>query len=195
MGKSLKSYARSFAKKRPVIALIAAVLIIVAVLILPKLTGKTLGELVGGIFGQQEQISQTESAAEAVSMPQEQISQASESAGTDRINENGEYTSKEDVALYIRTYGKLPKNFITKSQAESLGWEKGPLWDYAPGKSIGGDVFSNREGLLPKKSGRTWYECDIDYDGGSRGAKRIVFSSDGLIYYTDDHYESFTQLY
>lgn len=193
MGKSLKSYARSFAKKRPVIALIAAVLIIVAVLILPKLTGKTLGELVGGIFGQQEQISQTESAAEAVSQTQTQS--GPEGSGTDRINENGEYTSKDEVALYIRTYGKLPKNFITKSQAESLGWEGGPLWDYAPGKSIGGDVFSNREGLLPKKSGRTWYECDIDYDGGSRGAKRIVFSSDGLIYYTDDHYESFTQLY
>ena len=192
MGKSLKSQLTSFAKKRPVIALVAAVLIIAAVLLLPKLTGKTLGELVNGILGQTEQVSQTESAAEAVSQPAQS---AAESALPGAIDANGEYTSKDDVALYIRTYGKLPKNFITKSQAESLGWESGPLWDYAPGKSIGGDVFGNREGLLPKKSGRTWYECDIDYEGGSRGAKRIVFSSDGLIYYTDDHYESFTQLY
>ncbi|WP_276648398.1 ribonuclease domain-containing protein [Trichococcus flocculiformis] len=61
--------------------------------------------------------------------------------------------------------------------------------------SIGGDCFGNREGLLPKKSGRTYYEADIDYDGGYRGAERIVYSNDGLIFYTDDHYESFEQLY
>ena len=60
----------------------------------------------------------------------------------------------------------------------------------------GGDVFQNREGLLPKVKGRTYYECDIGTTGKkSRGSKRIVFSNDGLIYYTDDHYESFTLLY
>ena len=161
----MKKFFKSAAGKRTTIALVAAILIIVAVLVLPKITGKSLGELI-------------ESLTHDVPV----------------IEENGEYTSKEDVALYIFTYGKLPANFITKSQAESLGWEGGPLWDYAPGKSIGGDVFGNREGLLPKKSGRTWYECDIDYKGESRGAKRIVFSNDGLVYYTDDHYESFTQI-
>ena len=112
------------------------------------------------------------------------------------IDEDGEYTSKDDVALYIYTYGHLPSNFVTKSEARAKGWEGGSLEDYFPGCSIGGDVFGNREGILPKKKGRTYYECDIDTKGKkSRGAKRIVFSDDGLIYYTDDHYETFTLLY
>ena len=112
------------------------------------------------------------------------------------IDEDGSYTTKEDVALYIHTYGKLPKNFITKDEARNLGWEGGGLEDYAPGKCIGGDRFGNYEGLLPDAPGRKWTECDIDTLGAkSRGAKRIVFSNDGLIYYTDDHYESFELLY
>ena len=110
------------------------------------------------------------------------------------IPENGTYTTKEDVALYIHTYGKLPKNFITKNEARKLGWEGGSLEPYAPGMCIGGDYFGNYEGLLP--TDRKYTECDIDTLGArSRGAKRIVFSKDGLIYYTDDHYESFTLLY
>lgn len=110
------------------------------------------------------------------------------------IDENGVYTTMEDVALYIHTYGKLPKNFITKNEARALGWEGGSLEPYAPGKCIGGDRFGNYEGLLP--TDRSYKECDIDTLGAkSRGAKRIVFSADGLIYYTDDHYESFTLLY
>ena len=112
------------------------------------------------------------------------------------LDENGSYTTKEDVALYIHLYGKLPKNFITKSEARKLGWSNGAVEPYAPGKCIGGDRFGNYEGLLPGKAGRTWTECDIDtLGGGGRGAKRIVFSNDGLIYYTDDHYESFELLY
>lgn len=112
------------------------------------------------------------------------------------IDEDGVYTSRDDVALYIHVYGKLPKNFITKEEAGDLGWEGGSLEPYAPGKCIGGNRFGNYEGLLPKKKGRTYTECDIDTLGQkSRGAKRIVFSNDGLIYYTDDHYDSFTLLY
>lgn len=112
------------------------------------------------------------------------------------IAEDGTYTSKEDVALYIHTYGKLPSNFITKKEAEALGWTGGSLDKYAPGKCIGGTYFGNYEGLLPAKPGRTYIECDIDTLGArSRGAKRIVFSNDGLIYYTDDHYETFELLY
>ncbi len=115
---------------------------------------------------------------------------------TPALDPDGSYTTKEDVALYIHLYGKLPSNFITKSEARKLGWKSGSLERYAPGKCIGGDTFGNREGLLPKASGRTYKECDIDTLGkSSRGAKRIVFSNDGLIYYTDDHYESFTLLY
>ena len=108
----------------------------------------------------------------------------------------GSYTTKEDVALFIHLYGRLPDNFITKSQARKLGWESGSVERYAPGKCIGGDRFGNYEGLLPDAPGRTWTECDIGTLGAdSRGAKRIVFSNDGLIYYTDDHYNSFTLLY
>ena len=109
---------------------------------------------------------------------------------------DGTDTSRDEVALYIRTYGQLPQNFITKKEAQALGWPGGSLEPYAPGKCIGGSRFGNYEGLLPDAPGRTWTECDIDTLGAdSRGAKRIVFSSDGLIYYTEDHYASFTQLY
>ena len=112
------------------------------------------------------------------------------------IDENGWYYSKDDVALYIHTYGKLPSNYITKKEAEKLGWSGGSVQKYKKGAAIGGSYFGNNEGLLPKKKGRQYYECDIDTDGkSSRGAKRIIYSNDGLIYYTDDHYESFTLLY
>ncbi len=115
---------------------------------------------------------------------------------TKTIDKNGSYTSKDDVALYIHTYGELPKNFISKKQAERLGWDGGSLEPYAPGKSIGGSYFGNYEGKLPKKKGRTYYECDIDTKGKrSRGPKRIVYSTDGLIYYTPNHYETFELLY
>jgi len=112
------------------------------------------------------------------------------------IDYDGLYYEVEDVALYIHTYGELPANFITKDEARDLGWKGGSVEEYAPGCVIGGDVFQNREGLLPKAKGRTYYECDIDTIGrDSRGEKRIVFSDDGLIYYTKNHYESFTLLY
>ena len=112
------------------------------------------------------------------------------------IDEDGYYTTKEDVALYIHTYGRLPDNFITKKEAEALGWSGGGLDDFAYGCCIGGNKFGNYEGLLPEKDGRKYSECDIDtMHASKRGAKRIVFSNDGLIYYTDDHYESFTLLY
>lgn len=112
------------------------------------------------------------------------------------IDEDGHFFDKENVALYIHTYGRLPANFITKDQARDLGWEGGSVEEYAPGCAIGGDRFGNYEGLLPDADGRQYYECDIDTDGyHSRGSRRIVFSNDGLIYYTHDHYESFELLY
>lgn len=112
------------------------------------------------------------------------------------LAEDGTYTSKDDVAQYIYIYGHLPSNFITKKEANELGWQGGSLEPYAPGKCIGGSHFGNYEGLLPEKEGRTYTECDIDTLGADkRGAKRIVFSNDGLIYYTGDHYESFELLY
>jgi guanyl-specific ribonuclease Sa len=124
---------------------------------------------------------------------QEQQEQQTETA----IDDNGIYTDPYLVAEYIHTYNKLPANYLTKNEAKELGWEsdKGNLWEVTDEMSIGGDKFGNREGLLPKKDGRIYYECDVNYEGGYRGTERIVFSNDGLIFYTDDHYESFTQLY
>ena len=117
-------------------------------------------------------------------------------AETPAIDEDGVYTTKDDVALYLHTYGHLPSNFITKKEAEKLGWSGGSLEPYAPGKCIGGSHFGNYEGILPEKDGRSYTECDIDTLGADkRGAKRIVFSNDGLIYYTEDHYETFELLY
>lgn len=113
------------------------------------------------------------------------------------LDPDGTYDTKEDVALYIHLYGKLPSNFMTKREARSHGWRgSGSLSKVLPGKCIGGDVFHNREGRLPAKPGRTWQECDIGtLTSGSRGAKRIVFSNDGLVYYTADHYDTFELLY
>ena len=104
------------------------------------------------------------------------------------------YDTPEEVAAYLHCYQQLPSNFLTKREAQDLGWDnsQGNLWDVAPDKSIGGDTFGNREGLLPE--GR-YHECDVNYHGGYRGAERLVWTEDGAIYYTADHYESFTQLY
>ena len=114
-----------------------------------------------------------------------------------QVEENGNYTSKEEVALYIHTYGRLPANYITKKEAQDMGWDpsKGNLSDILPGMSIGGSAFGNYEGALPRANGRRYFECDIDYDGGYRGAKRLVYSNDGLVFYTEDHYNTFEQIY
>ena len=130
-------------------------------------------------------------------IPEEPVQEEpAETEEPELLDEYGTYTTKEDVALYIHTYGRLPDNFITKKEAEKLGWPGGSLEPYAPGMCIGGNRFGNYEKLLPEAKGRTYTECDIDTLGASkRGAKRIVFSNDGLIYYTDDHYESFELLY
>lgn len=116
---------------------------------------------------------------------------------SETLDEAGSYTAPEDVALYLHTYGRLPQNFITKKQAQALGWDskEGNLDEVAPGKSIGGDHFGNYEGGLPEADGRVWRECDVNYDGGYRSGERILYSNDGLVYYTDDHYNTFTQLY
>ena len=112
------------------------------------------------------------------------------------VVKDGEYTSKDDVAQYIRTYkGALPRNFITKKEARALGWMGGPLEPFAPGKSIGGDRFGNYERRLPALNGGFYKECDIDTKGRPRGAKRLVFTSKGQrIYYTEDHYRTFKEL-
>lgn len=112
---------------------------------------------------------------------------------------NGPITDVQSIADYLFANGCLPDNFMTKKAAQALGWPGGDLHRYAPGMCIGGDYFGNYEGVLPTKdeNGRkiTYHECDVNYHGGSRGADRIVFSSNGHVYYTADHYNTFTEIF
>ena len=185
--------------------------IVAAVLVIGLATGAfTFGDIVSSLLGErapqavmQEDAGVTapiedENSDELILIEESEPEQPQEESQSQEqlpvIDENGSYYSKDDVALYIHTYGHLPNNFITKKQARELGWEGGSVEDYAPGCSIGGDRFGNYEGILPE--GKKYTECDIDTLGrSSRGAKRIVFSNDGCIYYTDDHYETFELLY
>ena len=109
----------------------------------------------------------------------------------------GPITEPQAIADYLFEHGELPENFITKEEAQKLGWDssRNYLSDVAPGKSIGGDRFGNYEGQLPKAKGRKFFECDANYTGGKRGAERIVYSNDGHVWYTKDHYETFEELF
>ncbi len=157
--------------------------------------------VIGGEDGPTEVIVSGPGVSETVQLPEEEPAGTEPAAEEEPeepvlLDEDGTYNSAEDVSLYLYTYDHLPDNYITKDEARELGWTGGSVEQAAPGCAIGGDRFGNREGLLPKAGGRQYYECDIDTIGeNSRGAKRIVWSNDGLIYYTEDHYESFTLLY
>ena len=113
------------------------------------------------------------------------------------VTEDGEYSDADSVALYIHEFGHLPSNYISKTKARKAGWVNtdGNLWDVLPGMSIGGSDFYDDDEQLPYARGRTWKECDVNYEGGYRGAERLVYSNDGLIFYTGDHYKTFEQLY
>lgn len=157
--------------------------------------------VIGGEDGPTEVIVSGPGVSETVQLPEEEPAGTEPAAEEEPeepvlLDEDGTYNSAEDVSLYLYTYDHLPDNYITKNEARDLGWTGGSVEQVAPGCAIGGDRFGNREGILPKAEGRQYYECDIDTIGEtSRGAKRIVWSDDGLIYYTEDHYESFTLLY
>jgi len=102
-----------------------------------------------------------------------------------------ELTNDEKVISYVKSNHKLPEYYITKSEAKNQGWNpsKKNLCDILPGKAIGGDKFSNREKSLPK--GEQYYEADVNYDCGNRGADRIIFTEDGNVWLTKNHYKSF----
>ncbi len=147
--------------------------------------------------GEQESKKQLE--REQLNKETEQLETSELKTAADEISvsEDGTYITRDEVALYLHLYGRLPDNYITKKEAQDLGWDskKGNLDQVAPGMSIGGGHFGNYEGLLPEKKGRKYYECDLEYEGGYRGAKRLIYSNDGLIFYTEDHYQTFEQLY
>ena len=129
------------------------------------------------------------------SLVYEEPAQTQDTKKTDK-KAQGPIIEPQAIADYIFEHGELPDNFITKKEAQNLGWDSS--WNYvsdvAPGKSIGGDRFGNYEGLLPTKKGRQWYEADCYYIKGKRNAHRILYSNDGLVFYADDHYESFTEM-
>ena len=165
-----------------------------------KETDSLIADMIESVSVFEDSGSEETDVSEEISLPAdtgpEETTVTDETEEELQIDENGAYTTKQEVAFYIYTYGHLPSNFITKKEAESLGWSGGSLEPYAPGKCIGGNRFGNYEGILPEKEGHQYTECDIDTLGAEkRGAKRIVFSNDGLIYYTEDHYETFELLY
>lgn len=110
---------------------------------------------------------------------------------------DGPITDPRSIADYLFAHGELPPNFLTKKEAMALGWDS--RWNYvsdvAPGMSLGGTYYGNYEELLPVVQGRRYYEADCNYTGGRRGAERIIYSSDGHVWYTGDHYQTFTELY
>lgn len=100
-------------------------------------------------------------------------------------------TNEVKVINYVKSNHELPDFYMTKSEARKQGWvpSEGNLCDVLPGKAIGGDKFSNREKTLP--SGKQYFEADVNYNCGNRNADRIVFTKDGEVYVTKNHYKSF----
>ena len=173
--------------------------LLLAALMLLGLTacGEEIAGLAENVFSEPE-ITETAVSEEIPDEPETpEAPEAEADTGTSgsAVTEGEYYYDLEHVVLYLDRYGVLPDNYITKDEARELGWEGGSVENYLDGAAIGGDRFGNREGLLPEASGRSYTECDIDTDGqSSRGAKRLVFSNDGLYFYTEDHYETFDEL-
>ncbi|RPA60574.1 ribonuclease [Aerococcus agrisoli] len=142
-----------------------------------------------------QQVSSSQTTVSSAS-GQSETSNSTSTNSSDVVVEEGQaYSSPEEVAAYIDQYDELPVNYITKDEAEELGWvsNQGNLWEVTDQMSIGGDYFGNYEEVLPTDD--EYREADVNYEGGFRGSERLIYSDDGDIYYTDDHYESFEQLY
>lgn len=105
------------------------------------------------------------------------------------IGENG-------ADFFLSNFNMLPDYYINKKHAQKSGWKdwKGNLSEVLPGKMIGGDLYRNKELKLPHAPGRTWFEADINYTSGYRNRQRILYSSDGLIFVTYDHYQTFYEI-
>lgn len=98
--------------------------------------------------------------------------------------------------FYLIYHKHLPNYYVTKSYAASKGWinYKGNLSEVLPGKMLGGDVYYNDNKKLPVASNRIWYEADINYISGYRNTSRILYSNDGLVFVTYDHYKTFYEI-
>ena len=126
-----------------------------------------------------------------------QAAAAVQATAAPAAEETGPIIRPQEIADYIFEHGELPGNFITKEEAMELGWDSGSNYvsDVAPGRSLGGDRYGNYQKNLPYEKGRKYFECDCNYTGGKRGAERIVYSNDGHVWYSDDHYQTFTELF
>ncbi|VTT28200.1 Ribonuclease precursor [Klebsiella pneumoniae] len=137
-------------------------------------------------------------AAAGLHHPAKQPTSSKQSTPTARqgANDISTLTAQQRVADYLQQHQRLPDYYLRKGEARKLGWDpsKGNLCNVLPGRAIGGDRFSNREGGLPDKAGRRWFEADVNYQCGRRGSDRMLYSSDGLIYVTSDHYRHFQQV-
>ena len=157
----------------------------------PAAESKTPSESAAPVESREESVPEADAEQ---SVPAES---SQEESAAPTLDENGRYYFKDDVALYLHLYGHLPSNYLTNSEAQARGWisSRGNLWKVTDKMCIGGDYFGNYEKRLPTKKGRKYYECDVNYNGGYRGDDRIIYSNDGLIYFTSDHYTTFELLY
>ncbi|WP_067701821.1 ribonuclease domain-containing protein [Erwinia sp. ErVv1] len=130
------------------------------------------------------------------SHPSQERRPAGSKASTSFRDDISVLTQQQRVADYLHQHQQLPPLYLKKSDARRQGWDpaRGNLCEALPGRAIGGDRFSNREGRLPDGQGRRWFEADVNYQCGRRGSDRMLYSSDGLIYVTRDHYRHFEQV-
>lgn len=113
------------------------------------------------------------------------------------LDEDGAYNSKEDVAAYIYKFRHLPPNYITKKEANIKGWIGGSITSLIPKAAIGGDRYYAQYGIsaIPMAPGRYYRECDVNtWDKEDRGSERLLYSNDGMIFYTPDHYNNFEDI-
>ena len=176
---------------------ILALLLVVLLLLGLTACGEEIAGLTENVFSEPviTETAVSEEIPDEPETPEAPEAEADTGTSDSAVTEGEYYYDLEHVVLYLDRYGVLPDNYITKDEARALGWEGSSVENYLDGAAIGGDRFGNREGLLPKAAGRSYTECDIDTDGqSSRGAKRLVFSNDGLYFDTEDHYETFDEL-
>ena len=164
-------------------AVFVAILLLCCLVTVPGCGSGTNGSAASGSDG--------EVAAESVSASTETNGKDDDAEASPAVDRETVYYDVEHVVLYLDAYGELPPNYLTSDEARNLGWEGGPIDPYQKDAAIGGDHFGNYEGLLPDGD---YHECDIDTHGSRRGAKRLVWSTDGHYYYTEDHYASFVEV-
>lgn len=108
---------------------------------------------------------------------------------------NATNNGTDGADYWLKYYGSLPDYYISSAQLEALGWEYGDRPSkFAPGKMLGGGIYDNEDRKLPHRIGRIWREADINYTPGKRNRHRILWSNDGLIFVTYDHYHTFYEI-